>query len=1007
MLDDCFSRDVVIAMNNSSFPLVHAHSRKAKGRTLTSVSTSDNSIFVFFKSYALDKPIVCKITQGAKNVKFTIVSPTLEQIVCVSNNSKISLISLKEVLDYDSTSHISSCIDKSIFPPASFNPSNFEPSHLYSNFELKPTQNPILNAFWWKLPGNLFNMIIVDTHGFAAFSLHDFNPRSYIFPVEDVICADFRQTGVSVSAVVCNKTQVFLFEFFEKNGIITAKKKDLHIALDPKYQVYMQVCPVESNWLVSVVQKNMITLDNKLKETKITDIPLNAAKIAGFAITKHFLFEISSGNLYAKFLNAQGKNIQIARNVLQLNVTDYDNDLIIYTTTESAETAQFNGSPSTFATNLMKNKLVEEAGIVAQAFGMEINSIILQAIEELCRNNEFNKAIELTDFLTCSEANAIKIFIKSGSERSALHLVRRKPIENSQKIINLLMKKIYSKMSIFPLFERIYSKMVNKGFSYPSPEEFAQSGLLKELKENEKSFLDIYPASLIFHIQMHNEIESQSAEILCEASPLDIPHTLSSFSPYYAALLSMLKAHLPKKEEELPYPISSQINKIGNINVYVSDNNLVYNEEVVLTNVSLFVVFKEKMYVLLTNGNILQTDKTRLNFSSVQTIPALKIVASDNYLCMLSVAGPLFFIQNTNEYFKVIDGSYADICVGKSIYAIDEDGQLLDVLNNNRILYNERFVREITCTEDSVICNVVPNDLIIINKKGAHGIDLGFKAEIMKGGKKALLAGEGKIAIIDENGVTKKDYSRRVGTIRDIMIDTDESIIIIGSSSQPVRLLKEQIQPTEDITFDDFCYIYKHFSEQVLFGLFNSPKYTAILSILYKKWSLLGDDLVSAFNYLNRLPIEHASETFHQLLNRKVFIDGKISNASEYLDSEYARKCFLDNPKDLYLIPQQNLLEVVKPPKKPTVEETGMKLLQKASNSSTSISAAQACKEGLVVFSCGHIFEHETLINATKHMQKASKKKYISIVSQEYQSKKIPMQCPRCLEAELERGKLL
>ena len=75
--------------------------------------------------------------------------------------------------------------------------------------------------------------------------------------------------------------------------------------------------------------------------------------------------------------------------------------------------------------------------------------------------------------------------------------------------------KIFEKNKIFPVFEKLYLSLefentnnenkYRKTFHFPSPDEFAKSDLLQELKNNEASFLDIFPAALIFHFEMINK----------------------------------------------------------------------------------------------------------------------------------------------------------------------------------------------------------------------------------------------------------------------------------------------------------------------------------------------------------------------------------------------------------------------------------------------------------------------------------------------------------------------
>ena len=1040
-------------MNDSPLILFHVDTRTVKGRTITSISTNDNSIFVFFKSYSLVNPLVCKITEGAQKVKFKKISPTLEQVAIISNSFSVSVISLKPLLDYDSSSHINSCIVKIYFPAAELNLSNFEAAHFFPNITFSSLKAAIIDAYWWKLPGNFLNLILVETNGFSVVPLYHFPIQTTYFPLnqnenETIVSSAFRQIDNGATVVVSTNSKIILINFTtnQKNEI-SIEKNVLAFALDPNYPLYFQVSTrsyntnKEEDWFLACVQKNLHFFDSSLKEMPrnssfCSNFSLDASKIADFGITKHFLFDITAGNLYARFLysnsdfsNENSSISCIERDCVHFHLIDYETDKIAVMKISSCEIIEFNNIPEKYIISLIKDDKIEEAKNFSLNFHLDFQYFLHKTCKELCEKKEFLNALNLISENSDSFIHSIKEMLLSGFERCALHINLLFILDkNYQTIMNLLVQKIYHKNKVFPLFEKLYSSIDSfsqnskKSFHFPSPEEFAKSGLLNELKNNETSFLDIFPPALIFHIQMNNKIETKTLQVLSHASLLDIPNNKTCFSPHFSNLLTMLYNYLPATEESLPFPICSQIDIFSTQNqskIYISEKNLFIGNTQILQNVDSFVFFEKKMLVLLTNHQILCCDQEKLDFQPLNIIPALAISSSSKFLVILSIAGPIFYTKSNEEEkplnierFIVFEGSFVDISMNdENVFGLDDEGQVIDLIHE-KILFSSEFIKEIICSNHSLICRTLSNELIHIYQEN-NEIDhfsVDFKIEKMKSGEKAVIAGNGKILLIsnkDSNEII--DYSMRIGTLNDVLIEKD-GILLAGSSAPPVRLLSKErrkISMENSVSFTDFQQIYQKFSETLLFGLFKDHISHLFLSVLFKKWEMIKGDISPVLEILNELPLDHSIETVHALISRNLLNSVPKEKLQKFIfQKKYTNQCLLKYTHDIEFIPQQYYFDLLPQRRKIHTESVSNKLLQKH-HTSIFISSNQLNHHELVIFSCGHNYEREDLLRLIQKINKEQNKKYIKEVNKFYALQTIPMQCPKCLQSELEHAGLL
>ena len=1076
MLKNVFSKDILISILNSKILLKHFTSLSPKGRAIFSISTNDNSVFLFFNSFSLINPLVCKINTGLENVIFTSISPSLEQIAIISDSSNVSILSLKPLLDYDSSSHINSCITKTYFPASDLNLSNFSAAHFYPNVSFKAiTKNQILNVFWWKLPGTFMNLIIVEKDGFIIAHLYDFPIKQKEFSLnelcninEEIKSSAFRQNNNEVNLVVSTNSHLILFNITQNSkNELEIEKTVLDIDLKQNNSINMQIINNDNgNWFLAIYQNDLIFIDSNMKivnRYSLTDpkSSLNESIFEGFCITKHFLFQIISGNLYVKFnhafnelkkqnsqdLNAKSDYISqkfcIEKDCHQIYLIDYERDSIAVMTKTACEIIDFNQNPELLVLALIKENKIEESMLFSSNFNLNFQSFLNQSCCELISENHIFTALKIMCENSTSIKQSMKELITHGFDRASLDILLRQNIENKQTILNLLIQKIYQKNKLFPLFEKLYSSInfddendelkSPKSFHFPSPEEFAKSGLLKELKNNETSFIDLFPPALIFHLEMNFKIETESLTVFKEASVLDIPQNKSGFSPEFSLFLTMLSHVLPTKEESLPYPISSQINTFSDAQqskVYISKNTLFIGNKEIMKEVDSFVLFDNYLFVLLTNHSIFFSKTDKIEFILLDISPAIYICSSYKYLAILTIAGPIFYYQpekdsfstQTNKIyqssdFQVFEGSFVDVCIcNDKIFGLNDEGQVIDITNEENIFYNYQFIREILSSKTSLICRTLTSDLIIISltkdNDNITSIHVDFKVEKAKSGEKAIIAGEGKIMIIDDsNNIEYKDYSRRIGTLLDITIEND-TILLAGSSANPVRLLPQERfhhnYKREFLSFTNFQKIYKYFNESILFGLFKDELSILYLSVLYKKWDFLKGEIHPIIHLLDELPLDHSIETVHALISRNLLknIDSEILQ-KHIFKKKYTNQCLIKYPNDIKLIPQKYYLNLI--PERKIVEkgEIAQKMLQKCGNQSVFISSNQLNKKELVAFSCGHHIERNELLRFVQKNSQQQNKQYIKEVYKFYCLQTIPMQCPKCLETELQNSGLL
>ena len=1056
MNSQLFNKENLISLLNSQISLTNFNSFSTKGRTLYSISTNDNSIFLFFKSYSLVNPLVCKISTGSENVIYTSISPSLEQLAIISNSSNISIISLKPFLDYDSSSHINSCITKDHFPASYLNLSNFSAAHYYPNFSFEAiTKNKIIAAFWWKLPGTFMNLIIVEETGFIIAHLYDYPIQQKHFSLNDICNINepinsslYKQIGNKAMLVIATNSHLVSISFTQNfKNEIEIEKQICNITLNQNEQQLMQISDNEA-WFLALLQNNITFIDSNMDIIK--EIPINIQpssdinQISSFCISKHFLFQITSGNLYVKFLHNAIDDFNndlhdfccIDKECLQIYLIDYEKDLIAVMKTTSCEIIEFNINPEKYALSLIRANKIEESKILAANFDLEFQDIMIKSCFDLIKEKQIFHALNLITQNTISIKECIKELILHGYERIALHIIITQNIDNKRILSELLIQKIFEKNKIFPVFEKLYLSLefentnnenkYRKTFHFPSPDEFAKSDLLQELKNNEASFLDIFPAALIFHFEMINKIETKSLNVLKAASLLDIPKNKSGFSPEFAQLLTMLSHYLPSKEESLPFPISSQIesfNDYTQTKVHISNKILYIGNKEVLRDVDSFCIFNNKLFVLLINHFVMYSKIEEIDFKQLDIAPSLYICSSQNIFAALTITGPILYLQqnpesNKNEYqyndFNIYEGSFVDIAIcNNRVYGLDDEGQVIDISNDGKIIYNSHFVKEILSSKTSLICRTLTSDIDIISVNDGNivsSIHVDFKIERAKSGNKAIIAGEGKIMLIqDSKNIEIKEYSRRIGTLLDANIE-NETILLAGSSAGPVRILLQERQQDnnsrESLSFSDFQKIYKYFHDSLLFGLFKDHTSVIYLTVLYKKWELLSGDVMNIINILDELPLDHSIETVHALISRKLLdqIDSEVLK-QQLFKKIYTNKCLIKYPNDIRLIPQRYYLDLIPERKMINKFEIAQNLLQKHNNP-ICISSNNLNMSELVVFSCGHLMERNELLKLV-HNHSQSAKLYIKEAYKFYCLQNIPMQCPKCLETELKNSGML
>ena len=1038
MLQKSVILDRLIDAVGSSDLLIHADSVKLGGMTLSSLTTKANTVLLVAQSKELPTKIVCKINVSQNKVLFTRLSPDLSQVALFLDNSTISIISTTQFLNFVSPGTISGFQNNPMFPHESLGFSLQETKQQLPQRFSQPFKFQFLDAFWWVVGKKKF-LVIIDQFSINVVSIHSFTHLKSI-SINDIISFTYttserNETNKAYIAVFSKlNTQIITLECDGNDIIQTITPQSIHINQQSQIQAQFSKSS-DSKWFLSVLSERLTFYDNNMSMIPISSFDSNYSKTNVYAVTKNFIFHSTDNTCYVQFIKSIDVNkMELMHDVTQIIVVDAENDEVLLISPSKANLFTLADSPVSLFSQFLKKHHYRDAFALCDGFSLDTKSLCEQTATKCIKAGDFDSALEVLNEGQCEIRPSLQRLISEGIDRHALHLLLRSgsqlPPAKINKIFDLLLKKISLKNKEFTricLQLKKYSKDENSFL--PSALGY---DLVEKLKNNEE--IPNIPQSLLFKFQVKNRIES--TKYLKYASSIDINSQLPlTYSSQFVALL-----HAIDKNDgsfELKIPVCSKLRFIKNndlyIPVFIHENQLFIDMQCISLDFTPmnFEIFNQKIYVIDSNFKIYVSSINSIDFYDID-IPHSIMIETDNKtkIVFLTVSGGLAIIDS-REFVELIEGQFVDATITRNgtIYALNDEGYVYEISKKERkLFFDQSFVTSICSSDDilaffSSITNMVYFQSNINSNKKCYQYQLPFSVVFSKSSaKKAIFVGEGKIALIRnptqnvENPTSSDfvkiiDYPYRTGTILDVTTtDKDDSVILIGSSSPPMKVLSTIDNENNDImpVFEEAQLIVENYPHNLVIPLVRGRVKTLLL-ILYGFANEIGDkshDLLAIIPYFNQIGETYVSDAIHAI------VQSKCNIPDELLLDKSSRKAFLKYPSDLQFLSKEQLLKLVpqksifssKSHKSVDKKELGIKIL-KGETTSIMIQPSQIHEESLTCFSCTHVLSRsqmETAISSLKDFCiQAKLNNTFSIIEKDYSLKQISLPCPKCLLRQL------
>ena len=1041
MLQKSVILDRLIDAVGSSDLLIHAASVKLGGLTLSSITTKANTVLLVAQSKDLPSKIVCKINVSQNKVLFTRLSPDLSQVALFLDNSTISIISTTQFLNFVSPATISGFQNNPMFPHESLGFSLQETKQQLPQRFSQPFKFQFLDAFWWVVGKKKF-LVIIDQFSINVVSIHSFTHLKSI-SINDIFSYTYTTsekygTNKAYIAIFTKQnTQIITLEC-EGNDIIQTITPQT-ILLNQQQQIMAQFSKSsDSKWFLSILSERLTFYDNNMSMIPISSFDSNSSKTNAYAVTKDFIFHSTDHVCYVQFIKSIDVNkMELMHDVTQIIVIDAENDEVLLISPSKATLFSLADSPVSLFTNFLKKHHYRDAFALCDGFSLDTKSLCEQTATKCIKSGDFDSALEVLNEGQCEIRPSLQRLISEGIDRHALHLLLRSgsqlPPAKINKIFELLLKKISLKNQSFTricLQLKQYSKE-NENFFYPSSLSY---DLIEKLKQDED--IPNYPKSLLFKFQVKNRIES--TKYLKYASSIDINSQLPlTYSSEFIALLHAIDKNDGCIELKIPNCSKLRFIKFNDIYVpiFLHENQLFFDMQCIsLDFIPMnFEIFNNKIYVIDSNFKVYVSSINSIDFYDID-IPHSIMIETDNTtkIVFITVSGGLAIIDS-REFVELIEGQFVDATITRNgtIYALNDEGYVLEISKKQRkIFFDQSFVTSI-CSSNEFLAfhSSITNTIYFQSNKYPNNnflsYELPFNVVFSKSSdNKAIFVGEGKIALLTNNDSLLEnenqkasdfikiiDYPYRTGSILDVTsTDKDDGVILIGSSSPPMKVFSNVNNENNDImpVFEEAKIIVEKYPHDLVIPLVRG-KVKTLLLILYGFANEIGDkshDLLAIIPYFNQIGETYVSDAIHAIVQSKCTIP------DELLFDKSARKAFLKYPSDLQFLSKTQLLKLL--PQKSTFfskshksldsKELGIKIL-KGETTSTIIQPSQIHEESIACFSCSHVLSKSQMDASISSLKDyCSQSKLIntfSFIEKDYSLKQMSLPCPKCLLRQL------
>ena len=1026
MLQKCVKLDKLVDAVGSSDLIIHADAVKYKGLTLSSVTTKANTVLLIAQSKDLPSKIVCKVNPNMRSIAFTKLSPDLTKVACFSTQSTISIISTQNFLNFVSPCSIDGLLKTPMFPQEllgfSMQEKKENQNHICSSSNLKLS---FIDAFWWTVGEKKFIVVISHT-GVDVISTHSFTILKNI-PVQDICAAAFSSRSESGKATVAlfAKTNTFILTLNLNNGDISHSMTLEGKIFNTQIPILSQFSLVdESHWFLSVLNEKLVFFDGQMMNIPITSFESSSSKTKSYAVTKNFIFHCTNGECSVQFI----KSIDVSKHVLMndalsISVVDAENDSVIISSASKVVMFSLSNDPVSLFSMFLGNHHYREAFALCDGFSLDRKTLCEQAATKCIKNHDYDSALEVLHEGGSEIRPSLQRLISEGTDRHALHLLLRSGLQIAPakvgKIYDLLLKKIILKHNIFPTLSLAFKKFVKDTDVFLLTFEHAyKTNLLDKLKRGEDVPL---PPALAFMMQVKAKIES--TKYIKYASSIDINSRLPiTFSPQFVALLHAVDRD--EKCEELPLPVCSKLRftKEGKP-IYISRNQLSLKEaeDVINNPIISFEIFRSHIYVIDSNFKLFESDTKRICFTE-SDLPNAVMIETDNATkaVLVTVSGGLAII-NTHYLIEYVEGHFVDVALfNGNIYALADDGVVYLINERTKnVIFDDHFVTAICSSFDNGVVYVC-DDVIYYNFNGEMAsYDLHFHVEFAKSSQSnAILVGEGKIAVVGKEGVNVIDFSQRTGNVLDVVCDDNESVIIVGSSTPPMRVYFAQSNSNNDNDetkvplYEEAQLIARNYPHDLVIPL-TSGVIRTLLLILYGFAEEIRkekeSDILSIIPFFSKMSELHALDSIH------VIVSSGFQLSDELLKNKLIHNAFLKYPDDMKMLSKTQLMQFYSSIVNDDDDQTKAKhvtnhkeLVYKIFTNearSVLIQPMHFSDNPLFAFSCSHVMNSTQLaasISSLKnYCEKAKLTETCKLIEENYQQQHISCPCPKCLLRQL------
>ena len=1000
---------------------IFTDTRSLFGVTITATIMKNDTIYLICESHNHYPPIVCKIERNFKNSKFVYVSPSLRQIIWISQDNNYLIIPISKILNFIHPSEVPCLVDNNSFSQKVLGMGNtIKPSIVRHDIHGSLPFSTIEMA-WWEINESKVFIVFVEKNGihflnvkhidagFKSFQFNNITGALFHNNDDKIVITTFSKDEQNAPNEVLSNLNVFTFE----NGEITLNSQNLQFALKSNQQFLIQTSPKNSKWLYSVLQNDLKFYDSEIKKVNVTEFNTDSTDTTSLVITHHFIFYCQKGKVYTRFIQPNHESLEIFPYKADIHLISFESDEVLLSSEKSlVHISLKKDSIDEIFAELAFDGHLDDALFIGQGDNLSIPYLFQYIINEYVKQKNYEGAFKVMQHEKCDLKDTILRFLQSGLDRLALHVALKShnKAEMFEKSIPLFADRVILKNKIFYVFTKNMNQLFGKNDYLMPPTVFSRSSFFEGYKINDPKIVSKIPLALQFRYNISFGFENDDISVIKSASKLDLPlHPVFSFSAHYKSLLNQYRAMIETSEEELNIDKScSNMCFYKDTLIYLADKLYINNDPIDSQfEITSFALKGKILYVTDKLLNVYKTELPRIDFIELNDIhPTVKMESNNETIAFLSISGSIFFDDG-----EFITGKYIDIALGKDyLFAIDDNGELFSIsLNSNKKVTNipiKHFIHAI-CAVDDIPISIISKNKCIIDAK-YYDIDFEF---CKSGINEAIIAGGGCMLIINKYAeIEKRYYSQRIGNILNI-IKNDGSYYLVGSASPPIKLFNKPIPSNEQPSFNELRLVASKYNEDFLFEIFTKEPFITILYSLFGKWDKLWScSTISCLEpYINEFSEEEASNLFHVLLNQHSTKQGEgISISDEQLKQEYARLSFINHPEDLKKLNSKQLVSILPPPRqrgKGNLDEISLKFIQKSVNP-TIVPSLRFKENKLFVFNCNHILNSDEMLQSVTMIKDFLTKKRLTNTGQFifdiYLLKKIPAQCPRCLMQRLE-----